>query len=103
MSDILDILRADNSPANGDMMDAMAPSMAADPFSVDEFSITPLDEFEDLRPKARVRLYPKASWLDALLPQQPTMAETVEPPKASISSVNSDDNGLYRMFVGVSP
>jgi hypothetical protein len=93
MPDILDMLQADNSPTTGNMMDVVAPSMAVDPFSVDEYSITPLDEMEDMRPKARVRLYPKASWLDALLPQ----------PKASISSVNSDDNGLYRMFVGVSP
>jgi hypothetical protein len=103
MPDILDMLQADNSPTTGNMMDVVAPSMAAAPFSVDEYSITPLDEMEDMRPKARVRLYPKASWLDALLPQQATMADSLEPPKASISSVNSDDNGLYRMFVGVSP
>jgi hypothetical protein len=103
MPDILDMLQADHSPATGDMRDVVAPSMAADPFSVDEYSITPLDEMEDMRPKARVRLHPKASWLDALLPQQVLRADSVEPPKASISSVNSDDNGLYRMFVGVSP
>lgn len=102
MPDILDILRADNSNTTKDGSDSMAPSGGSTTFESDGFSITAFDDLEDMRPKARVRLYPKASWLDALLPQQAMRAESAEPQR-TISSVNSDDNGLYRMFVGVSP
>lgn len=46
------------------------------------------------------RNLPKASWLDAM----PAEAfETATGDHDHISSVNSDDNGLYRMFIGVSP
>lgn len=103
MPDILDILRADNSNAAADMVDATGSPGGAYASDEDEFSITPLDDFEHMRPKAQVRLYPKASWLDALLAQQLTGTQVAEPPRPPISSVNSDDNGLYRMFVGVSP
>lgn len=103
MPDILDILRADNGNATADVMDTMGSPGGTYASELDEFSITPLDDLEDMRPKAQVRLYPKASWLDALLTQQAGRTDNSEPPRAPISSVNSDDNGLYRMFVGVSP
>ena len=46
------------------------------------------------------RLFPKASWLDALSGD----AQKADAADADrISSVNSDDNGLYRMFIGISP
>ncbi|CUX03094.1 MULTISPECIES: hypothetical protein [Agrobacterium] len=46
------------------------------------------------------RGFPKASWLDAMPPEAFEAADS-EPDH--ISSVNSDDNGLYRMFISVSP
>lgn len=44
--------------------------------------------------------FPTASWLDAMPPEA---REAVPSKEDSISSVNSDDNGLYRMFIGISP
>ena len=51
--------------------------------------------------RGKERLYPKASWLDAM-----TLAEDDDGNEAAwhrIALVNSDENGLYRMFIGVSP
>ena len=47
------------------------------------------------------RLYPKASWLDAMTFEKD--GEGNEAAWQRISLVNSDENGLYRMFIGVSP
>lgn len=48
----------------------------------------------------------KANWLDALAASdrhRTTDNAVPAPVKMRIASVNSDDNGLYRMFIGVSP
>lgn len=63
----------------------------------DVFAEETVEEAPSLTPE---RGFPKASWLDAL-PSEAFETRRTEP--ARISSVNSDDNGLYRMFVGVSP
>ncbi len=78
-------------------------SMAAPPLVPDDAAFTAIGD-ED-RPNAAVemqpkRSLPKASWLDAM-PSEAFEAATSDPDH--ISSVNSDDNGLYRMFIGVSP
>ncbi len=75
-------------------------SMAAPPLAPDNATfLTPGedDEAVEIRPE---RSFPKASWLDAMPPE--AMEVPVSEPD-HISSVNSDDNGLYRMFIGVSP
>ncbi|TRB04431.1 hypothetical protein EXN61_19990 [Agrobacterium tumefaciens] len=78
-------------------------SMAAPPLAPDNAAFltsgeddNPVDPVET-RPE---RSFPKASWLDAMPPE--ALEVTVSEPD-HISSVNSDDNGLYRMFIGVSP
>lgn len=78
-------------------------SMAAPPLVPDDVAFiapveddTPIDPVE-IRPE---RNFPKASWLDAMPPE--AVEVTVSEPD-HISSVNSDDNGLYRMFIGISP
>ncbi|WCK04882.1 hypothetical protein [Agrobacterium tumefaciens] len=78
-------------------------SMAAPPLVPDDAAFTAAGEedqpiaAQDMQPE---RSLPKASWLDAM-PPEAFEAATSDPDH--ISSVNSDDNGLYRMFIGVSP
>lgn len=78
-------------------------SMAAPPLAPDNTTfLTPGEDDEaidpvEIRPE---KSFPKASWLDAMPPE--AMEVPVSEPDR-ISSVNSDDNGLYRMFIGVSP
>jgi hypothetical protein len=43
--------------------------------------------------------YAKASWLDAMPVDEFPFDDGFE----GIAAVNADDNGLYRMFIGVSP
>jgi hypothetical protein len=59
------------------------------------------DTFGIQKSNTRERLYPRASWLDAL-PADAALPDGASAP-AEISAVNSDDNGLYRMFIGISP
>ncbi|CDN94009.1 MULTISPECIES: hypothetical protein [Agrobacterium tumefaciens complex] len=80
------------------LLSMAAPSLVPD----DVVFVAPVEEDnliapEDIRPE---RSFPKASWLDAMPPE--ALDQTVSDPD-HISSVNSDDNGLYRMFIGVSP
>ncbi|MCZ7465238.1 hypothetical protein [Rhizobium rhizogenes] len=78
-------------------------SIAAPPLAPDNASFLAPGEDDDTIDPAEIRperSFPKASWLDAMPPE--AMEVTVSEPD-HISSVNSDDNGLYRMFIGVSP
>lgn len=78
-------------------------SMAAPPLVPDDDDFTAIgDEDQPIAPVEMQpqRSLPKASWLDAM-PPEAFEAATSDPDH--ISSVNSDDNGLYRMFIGVSP
>ncbi|MCZ7858388.1 hypothetical protein BS627_19405 [Agrobacterium salinitolerans] len=78
-------------------------SMAAPPLVPDDAAFTaPADEASPIDPANAQpeRRLPKASWLDAMPPEA---FETAPSDPDHISSVNSDDNGLYRMFIGVSP
>lgn len=86
-----------------DAMDAILSASAPTPLLAPESydAVPPLDLANQTNEKkVAPRLFPKASWLDAL-------SSDGNKPDAShaerISSVNSDDNGLYRMFIGVSP
>ncbi|NWJ23473.1 hypothetical protein [Rhizobium sp. RM] len=80
------------------LLSLAAPSLAPnDDMLTGEDDQTRPTEMASLRPE---RSFPKASWLDAL-PSQATEINAFEPDR--ISSVNSDDNGLYRMFIGISP
>ncbi len=78
-------------------------SIAAPPLAPNDDNFVAASEEDNLiapvenRPE---RGFPKASWLDAMPPEAFEAAD-VEP--NHISSVNSDDNGLYRMFISVSP
>lgn len=78
-------------------------SMALPPLVPDDAAFSAASEEDNLidpvenRPE---RGFPKASWLDAM-PPDAFEAAAREPDH--ISSVNSDDNGLYRMFISVSP
>ena len=78
-------------------------SMAAPPLAPEDAAIISLAGEEATIAPAEIqpdRSFPKASWLDAMPPE--ALEVTVSEPDR-ISSVNSDDNGLYRMFIGVSP
>ncbi|CVI63202.1 MULTISPECIES: hypothetical protein [Agrobacterium] len=77
-------------------------SMAAPPIVPDDTGFTPAEEASRIDPANAQpeRRLPKASWLDAMPPEA---FETAPSDPDHISSVNSDDNGLYRMFIGVSP
>ncbi|HCD83123.1 MAG TPA: hypothetical protein DEQ45_04705 [Agrobacterium sp.] len=78
-------------------------SMSAPPLVPDDADfIMPAEEEPPIAPEETrpERSFPKASWLDAMPPEAVEMT-TSEPDH--ISSVNSDDNGLYRMFIGISP
>lgn len=78
-------------------------SIAAPPLAPNDDNFVAASEEDNLialvenRPE---RGFPKASWLDAMPPEAFEAADS-EPDH--ISSVNSDDNGLYRMFISVSP
>ena len=78
-------------------------SIAAPPLVPDNASFAATSEEDDLIAPVEDRSergFPKASWLDAMPPEAFEAAGS-EPDH--ISSVNSDDNGLYRMFISVSP
>lgn len=78
-------------------------SMAAPPLAPEDAAIISLAGEEATIAPAEIqpeRSFPKASWLDAM-PTEALEVTVSEPDR--ISSVNSDDNGLYRMFIGVSP
>ncbi|MDH0615048.1 MULTISPECIES: hypothetical protein [unclassified Agrobacterium] len=78
-------------------------SMAAPPLVPDEAVFAASGEEDTPTDPAATqpeRSLPKASWLDAM-PPEAFEAAAADPDH--ISSVNSDDNGLYRMFIGVSP
>lgn len=78
-------------------------SMAAPPLVPDDAAfIAPAEEDNPIAPVEiqPARSLPKASWLDAMPPEA---FETAPSDPDHISSVNSDDNGLYRMFIGISP
>ncbi|MFK3777801.1 hypothetical protein [Agrobacterium sp. NPDC089420] len=78
-------------------------SLAVPPLAPDDAAFAAADSNDilpdpvDIRPD---RSFPKASWLDAMPPEA---FETAPGEADHISSVNSDENGLYRMFLGVSP
>ncbi|NTA83002.1 hypothetical protein G6L13_21125 [Agrobacterium tumefaciens] len=78
-------------------------SIAAPPLAPNDDNFVAASEEDNLiapvenRPE---RGFPKANWLDAMPPEAFEAADS-EP--NHISSVNSDDNGLYRMFISVSP
>ena len=102
MSDVTGALAHNGTNTVADAMDAIfsasAPTPPLAPESYDSVpSLDPVSEPNDKKPVQR--LFPKASWLDALS-NDSNMADT---DAERISSVNSDDNGLYRMFIGVSP
>lgn len=77
-------------------------SIAAPPLAPDNANFLAPGEDDDAHRSVEIRprSFPKASWLDAMPPE--AMEVPVSEPD-HISSVNSDDNGLYRMFIGVSP
>lgn len=78
-------------------------SMAAPSLVPDDAAFTAPAEEDSLIDPVNIqpdRNLPKASWLDAM---PPGAFETAPSDPDHISSVNSDDNGLYRMFIGVSP
>ncbi|KDR88291.1 hypothetical protein L905_26070 [Agrobacterium sp. TS43] len=78
-------------------------SMAAPSLIPDDAAFTAPAEEDSLIDPVNIqpeRNLPKASWLDAMPPEA---FETAPSDPDHISSVNSDDNGLYRMFIGVSP
>ncbi|MBB4404020.1 MULTISPECIES: hypothetical protein [Rhizobium/Agrobacterium group] len=78
-------------------------SMAAPSLIPDDAAFTAPAEEDSLIDPVNIqpeRKLPKASWLDAMPPEA---FETAPSDPDHISSVNSDDNGLYRMFIGVSP
>lgn len=78
-------------------------SMAAPPLVPDDAAFGAPDDEDSLITPVEIRpdrSFPKASWLDAMPPE--AFDATADEPD-HISSVNSDDNGLYRMFIGVSP
>ncbi|MBW8319161.1 MAG: hypothetical protein K0M47_07330 [Rhizobium sp.] len=58
------------------------------------------DEEDPPAPAAAQKAYVPATWLDALGEDHP---EPRPDSSDQISAVNSDDNGLYRMFRSVSP
>ncbi|AHK03905.1 MULTISPECIES: hypothetical protein [Rhizobium/Agrobacterium group] len=78
-------------------------SIAAPPLAPNDDNFVAASEEDNLiapvenRPE---RGFPKASWLDAMPPEA---FEAADREPDHISSVNSDDNGLYRMFISVSP
>ncbi|MFJ1310678.1 hypothetical protein [Agrobacterium sp. P15N1-A] len=78
-------------------------SMAAPSLVPDDAAFTAPAEEDSLIDPVNIqpdRNLPKASWLDAM---PPGAFATAPSDPDHISSVNSDDNGLYRMFIGVSP
>jgi len=78
-------------------------SMAAPPLVPDDAAFAAAgDEDQPIAPAEMQleRRLPKASWLDAMPPE--AFEDATSDPD-HISSVNSDDNGLYRMFIGISP
>lgn len=78
-------------------------SMAAPPLVPDDATIAAAADEEQPMSTLQRRLersLPIASWLDAM---PPVSYEAPSSDADHISSVNSDDNGLYRMFIGVSP
>ncbi|MCZ4432863.1 hypothetical protein O3S81_24395 [Agrobacterium sp. SOY23] len=78
-------------------------SMPAPPLVPDDAVFTAPGEEDNLFEPVEMqpeRSLPKASWLDAMPPEA---FEAITSDPDHISSVNSDDNGLYRMFLGVSP
>ena len=78
-------------------------SIAAPPLAPDNANFLTPGEDDDIIDPVEIRperSFPKASWLDAMPPE--AMEVPVSEPD-HISSVNSDDNGLYRMFIGASP
>lgn len=58
------------------------------------------DEEEYVAPEEPKAAYVPANWLDAMALEH---TESYVPPVDMISAVNSDDNGLYRMFRNISP
>jgi hypothetical protein len=102
MSDISGISGSAGHDAEPNAAQALL-SMAAPPLVPDDAAFFAASEEDNLidpvenRPE---RGFPKASWLDAMPPEAFEVAGS-EPDH--ISSVNSDDNGLYRMFISVSP
>lgn len=78
-------------------------SIAAPPLAPNDDNFVAASEEDNLIAPVENRPeigFPKASWLDAMPPEAFEAADS-EPDL--ISSVNSDDNGLYRMFISVSP
>jgi hypothetical protein len=102
MSDISGISGSAGHDADPNAAQALL-SMAAPPLVPDDATFVAADDEDHLidpvenRPE---RGFPKASWLDAMPPEA---FEAVGSEPDHISSVNSDDNGLYRMFISVSP
>lgn len=90
----------DNEP---DAAQALLSMAAPPPLAPDDAAFTVIDDEDRLNAAVEMqpkRSLPKASWLDAM-PLEAFEAAPSDPDH--ISSVNSDDNGLYRMFIGVSP
>ncbi|KJF75005.1 hypothetical protein [Agrobacterium arsenijevicii] len=102
MSDISGISGSAGHDAEPNAAQALL-SMAAPPLVPDDATFVAAGDDDHLidpvenRPE---RGFPKASWLDAMPPE--AFEEAGSEPD-HISSVNSDDNGLYRMFISVSP
>lgn len=105
MSDAMGALAHNGNNTVADAMDAIFTTSASDPtppLAPESYDAPALgDQLPQKAEPARTeRLFPKASWLDALSgdAQKANAADADR-----ISSVNSDDNGLYRMFIGISP
>lgn len=58
------------------------------------------DQFDPSSNEQQELAYAKASWLDAMPVDQ---EYELSGEYLGIAAVNADENGLYRMFVGVSP
>jgi hypothetical protein len=64
---------------------------------------SPMEQFGDaphnFEPAPSEPAYAKASWLDAM----PVDAEPYIDELDGVAAINSDENGLYHMFIGVTP
>ena len=64
---------------------------------------SPMEQFGDaphnFEPAPAEPAYAKASWLDAM----PVDAEPYIDELDGVAAINSDENGLYHMFIGVTP
>lgn len=103
MSEIMDATRQNAENVAEDFFDSMFSAPALEMSLPEPVGYRPddLPGWDEGVETGKERLYPKASWLDAMTSAEDDDGKGAELHR--ISQVNSDENGLYRMFVGVSP